>query len=135
MPRSKIDGTNQFQRSCNGHARMSDHTIRNSMATSGINVKVKIDSVSKWRFMLLILIIGECDVVCGVFVNDICPVSAVVLSQRCEWVEIGMVGDLLDISDSDVSCIGIDVDAVQYSLVLPSAGAYRSLLSHRYDAF
>ena len=46
-PRPKMVGTSQFQRICIGQARISDHTISNSMATNGIIAKVKIDSVSK----------------------------------------------------------------------------------------
>lgn len=46
FPRPKMLGTSQFQSSCIGQAKMRDHTISMSIATNGINVKVKIDSVS-----------------------------------------------------------------------------------------
>ena len=39
--------TNQFQSSCIGQARISDHTI-NSMVTKCISVKVRIDFVAKF---------------------------------------------------------------------------------------
>lgn len=44
-------GTSQFQRSCNGQVRISDHTISNSMVTNGISVKDRIDFVANSVFI------------------------------------------------------------------------------------
>ncbi len=38
-------GTSQFHRICIGQARISDHTISNSMATNDIVAKIQIDFI------------------------------------------------------------------------------------------